>query len=263
MDTLPNLSPESYAPEIKTNRAGDSVFYTINRAPSIAAEFHFNLTFDCDIWDETSPIRIPFVTTARCGDCYEDDIHCGAVEMVPHCPGCDAAISTTSFTSKRTTAGFTDETMSSRVDLSEANHALNYLLPYDTFTLTAPGVISGTETENVFFRLEYTPQSGGIDVTQFADGEVTFYDVDGEFGSNYHTFPVPTPTIIDVGGGNYEALFDFTPTMDLIDPNFVLGRGAGGVGTFAKDSLNISINFVLKKSFSKSVIYELLSLIHI
>ena len=255
--TVPNLNNSSFNSVITTNATGDTVFYTINRTSFTDTEFYFDLAFDCDLWDSTTPLVFPYTTSAKCGDCYEDnDIHCATIEMVPHCPGCEGAISTTSLSSKRTTAGFTDNTMTQTVDLTEGVHALDWLLPFDKYTVTAPGVMSNAETENVYFRLTYTPDNGA-DVTNFEEGEVTFYDTDAQFGSNYYTFPVPTPTIIDLGNGSFEALFDFTATMDLIDPAFVLGRGAGGMGTFDSDSVNLELIFSLKNNFPTSVVNSL------
>ncbi len=255
--TTPNLNTTTFNSLITTNAAADTVFYTINRTSYTTTEFHFDLAFDCDLWDNTTPLVFPYTTSAKCADCYEDkDVHCSTIEMVPHCPGCAGAISTRSLTSKRTSAGYTDSSLTQLVDLEEGTHALNWLLPFDNYNIQTPGVMSNAETENVYFRLSYTPQSG-TDVTNFEDGEVTFYDVDGQFGSNYYTFPVPTPTITDLGNGSFEALFNLTSTMDLIDPTFVLGRGAGGIGTFDADSVNLDLTFSLKNDFTKSAVHSL------
>ena len=255
--TIPNLNTTTFNSVITTNAAADTVFYTINRTSYTTTEFHFDLAFDCDLWDNTTPLVFPYTTSAKCSDCYEDnDIHCSTIEMVPHCPGCEGAISTTSLESKRISAGYTDNTLTQTVDLTEGVHALDWLLPFDKYTVTAPGVMSNAEAENVYFRLTYTPENG-TEVTNFEEGEVTFYDTDAQFGSDYYTFPVPTPTISDLGNGSFEALFDFTATMDLIDPAFVLGRGAGGMGTFDSDSVNLELTFSLKNNFTKSVVNSL------
>ena len=255
--TTPNLDIASFNSVITTNVASDTVFYTINRTSYIETEFHFDLSFDCDLWDDTSPLIFDYTTSAKCSDCYEDnDIHCSTIEMIPHCPGCTGAISTTSLTSKRTSPGYTDSSMTNTVDLDEDTHALDWLLPFDKYVVSAPGVMSNAETENVYFRLTYTPNNG-TDVTNFEEGELTFYDVDGQFGSNYYTFPVPVPTITDLGDGSFEALFNLSPTLDLIDPAFVLGRGAGGVGTFDADSVNLDLTFSLKSNFTRNVVHSL------
>ena len=255
-NTNTNL-PTSYNPIITTNAAGDTAFYKINRTNTEDERFDFNLKFDCALWDNVSPLVLPFQTTYKCGDCYEDDIHCGEIVIIPHCPGCPFGIATKAFEPRRTTAGYTDNTMTTMVDLDDDTHATDWLLPFDTFEIVSPGVISGAETENVHFRIAYTPDSGN-DVIEFVEGEITFYDVDGAFGGNYHTFNFTgTPTINDLGGGNFEALFDFSSYISMVDPAYVLGRGSGGLGTFDRDSVNLNLRFVLNNDFPEQDIQDL------
>ena len=105
-NTATNL-PNSYNPIITTNAAGDTAFYTINRTNLSTDQFDFNLKFDCALWDNVSPLVLPFQTTYKCSDCYEDDIHCGEIVIIPHCPNCDFGISTSALTPQRITAGYT------------------------------------------------------------------------------------------------------------------------------------------------------------
>ncbi len=250
--------PASYNPVITANAAGDSVFYTINRTNVAGNQFDFNLQFDCAEWDNMSPLMIPFQTTYKCSDCYEDDIHCGMIEIIPHCPGCDFGISTKSFEPRRITAGYTDNTRTAMVDLTDGTHALDWLLPFDTFEICTPGVIGGDDTDNVHFRLEYTPESGN-DVIEFVGGEVTIYDLDGAYGSNYHTFPITvTPVVNNLGGGTYEALFDLSAYLAMVDPDYELGEGSGGAGTYDRDSLNLKLQFLLKNNFPEQNIQDIM-----
>ncbi len=249
--------PDIYNPSITANAAGDTAFYTINRTNLAEDRFDFNLKFDCEVWDNVSPLTLPFQTTYKCSDCYEEEVHCGLIEIIPHCPGCDFGISTKGLTPQRTTAGYTDSSMIAMVDLTDGTHALDWLLPYDTFDIYTPGVISGDDTENVYYRLVYTPDSGN-DVIEFVEGTVTFYDVDGEFGSNYHTVPIIDPPLVtDLGNGSFEALFNLTNSIPLVDPAYVIGKGSGGAGTYDKDSVNLNLSFILGNNFPTQNIQEL------
>ncbi len=210
-----------YAPTIY--QSNDTAYYTINRYQY--EWFTFPLTLDCSLWDGSNPISFDFITTYECGTCYKDDIHCESFLTIPHCPSPCTGVTTDDFDIVRTTPGWTDATMTTPVSLTDGVHALDKILPFDTIQLTAKGHVSDTITDNLFLRLEYTPDFGG-NIFDYIEGEITFYDLDGAYGNTEYTFPISTaPTVTAVTASTFNWLLDLSSYHSMIDPSYVIGEG--------------------------------------
>ncbi len=230
-----------YSPSIW--QSNDTVFYEINRYNR--DWFTFPLELDCTNWDNTKPMPFDFVTTYKCGSCWEEDIHCETFLSVPHCPGPCTGVVTTDFYAQRTTAGWTDNTQASQVTLTEGTHGLDKLLPLDTIRMTVDGYISDTISDNLHLRITYTPDIGD-DIFDYVDGNITLFDLDGTYGNTEYNFPITTPPTVtstaNTGNDTYYWDFDLTSYIGDIDPAYVLGEG------IEADSFIVVLNAIYNKN---------------
>jgi|GEM_PF-2552264 len=227
-----------YAPSLY--QSNDTVIYEINRYQY--EWFTFPLTLDCSLWDGTNPIPFDFITTYTCDPCYEEDIHCETILIVPQCPSPCVGVTTDDFEVIRSTRGWTDATMTSHVTLTPGTHATYTMLPYDTIDLVAKGHMADTLTDNLHLKIKYTPEIGG-DILTYESAVVTFYDLDGAYGNVQYDFPITTPpTVTATAASTFEWGFDLSTYITQIDPGYELGEG------FEADSFTVVIKAIYNQN---------------
>ncbi len=223
LQSNPSIDPinQPFSPTL--TQSNDTVFYTISR-------YHYEwftlpLTLDCALWDGSNPLSFDYITTYKCGTCFEQDIHCENFLIVPHCPSPCVGVTTDDFNIVRTTRGWTDATMTTPVVLTEGVHATNVMLPYDTISIEAKGRIADTISDNLHLRLTYTPDIGG-NILDYISGEITFYDIDGAYGNTTYTFPITVPPVVSaLAGGEFEWSIDLTNYITMVDAGYEIGEG--------------------------------------
>lgn len=127
-----------------------------------------------------------------CGDIEISHIHCN-----PVCP--DGGFRTTSMDLQRTTFGWTDTTMTSKVTALTPGIRTNYGMPCDTFQLSANsvleygGVITGP-TNSAHFQFAYDGYINDSILSYVNDGSGMFTIYDASTGTVYNC-NAPTPSI--------------------------------------------------------------------
>jgi len=178
-----------------------------------------------------NPIVVPYKTTfiwkdAGGVECKTLDVHCGNfLPVVMHnCIPCEGP-NITAFDSFRITPGYTDNTMTTLVDLSTGNYELDKYLAGDDMRVKAEGVMSnqgGITGDDLHFRQKYTlPQALlGAETIGFIRGNVHFTDASNG-DAQTADFVLPAPTITDLGGNEYIADFDFSGAIADLDSGTV------------------------------------------
>ncbi len=245
-------------------RAGyDASIYTVTgnvvtRNESYAYSFrNFPLVFDCGLWDGASSISIPISTRYICsstGVCFEEEMHCFDIEIAPQCPvDCDG-VSILNFTTERISESWTNGTQTAVVDLSDPSIVTDYVYPYDTVEFYSEGVFNDTLSDQLFLRINYSPENGG-DIFNYEGGSIEIVDLDGQYnsGQTNYNFPLTgAPTINNLGGNDYEMIFDLSSYRTSINPSYNYGQGSGLPGSYDSDTVRIRANMVISNTMSSA-----------
>ncbi len=189
----------------------------------------FPLKLDCATYtaaNASTAFTVDYTTHLTLKDatgtaCFNEDIHCGTSEPI-QTHGCAASCNgpaITKFETSRTTAGFTDNTMTTQVDLSQAGFKLDNYLVGDIMKVVTEAKIQNTTTDKMFIDINYTTDGTtlGADDIQFVDGTIHIFDS----SSNTTTADVAltgTPTITS-SGNNHTATFNISTFKSLFDNN--------------------------------------------
>jgi hypothetical protein len=227
---------------------------------------NFPLQFSCADYDDAGQIIIPISTRYVCNDgagtCFEEEMHCVDLELNPQCLGNCVGVSPLGFTSNRISESWTDDTQSSLVDLSDPSIVTNYVYPFDTVDLYAQGVMNETMADELFLRIRYTPENGG-NIFDYQDGTIEIVDIDGQYngGQTNYSFPLTSPPVVnDLGGDNYEMIFDLSSYRSLINANYSYGQSAAGPPTYDADTVKVSAKVVITNTMQATSPFKVDSL---
>ncbi|MFS4416283.1 Calx-beta domain-containing protein [Maribacter sp. 2307ULW6-5] len=203
---------------------------------------NFPLTLDCSTYSGPSFVQLDY-TTSYSSTCFNTDLHCGSFEMSTHCDtGCAGPI-TTSFEANRETAGWTDDSMATRVSLDPAVHATKYYMPRDEMVINTSSVMRNDSKDNLFFEMEYLTDHYGSnwsDILQFVEGTITINDLSS--GSRSTAINV-APSITSLSNGNHIMRFDLSSYRNIIAPGYEYGEG------LEADEIDLELRFRLSDAF--------------
>jgi len=179
----------------------------------------FPLVMDCTDYlaannGTSPPIVIGYKTHMTFDDstgnaCLERDIHCGQFPPIAaHCPTPCAGPSITKFDSHRITAGWTDSSMTTRVDLSDTStYNVDYYLAGDEMQIDINGEMGNLTADNLHFVFTYTTDGDtiGQDDLVWLNGTLHYYDASTGQNTSSETLSAPTVT---ASGDTYTVEFD-------------------------------------------------------
>ncbi|MDF4204973.1 gliding motility-associated C-terminal domain-containing protein [Maribacter sp. SA7] len=239
---------------------GNSITYTTTTINNISVEFkdwvEFPLTFSCGPNGlQAIPYTTNFKATGSSGTCWDQDIHCGTINIYTHCPGPCIGPAIESFDAKRITAGWTDASMSTKVVLDDNTGGLNKYLAGDQMQITTTASINNISLDNLYFDLTYDTQSlaaGGADIITLIDAQITINDTPTTSQSGSITnAPVLTTN------GTTEHMLSF----DLSDDRSLIGGAYNYEGDASEqDIVELVLTFEFSKDFDDIDYYELTNL---
>ena len=245
--TAATLSGGSFA------MSGDTLIYTRNSFSS-TDYYDFPLTVDCATYVGGATASLEYFTTYECGSCWKQDINCGTIDIAVHCPiACDGA-QTLSFTGERTTAGWTDNTMTTKVTLDPNVHVLDNYLAGDTMLIKTKAVISNKTLDNLHFNMTYnaTVAAGGAGIIQYVGGTINIDDISAA-ASVFGSIPLLLPVVSSIGDDHTVAinLSSFSSLYSATNPGYKYGEG------LQSDTVYLELKFVFSKTFKDEDYHEL------
>ena len=234
--------------------SGDTLIYTRNRINN-TEYYDFPLTLDCATYAGGGTASLQYFTTYECGSCWKEDINCGTIDIAVHCSNipCDGA-NILDFTAQRTSAGWTDNTMSTKVTLDPNVHVLNKYLAGDTMLVKTKAVISNKTLDNLHFDMTYnaTAAAGGAGIIQYVGGSITIDDISAP-ASVSGSIPLLLPSVTSVGNDHTLGidLSSFSSLYNATNIGYQYGEGN------ESDTVTLSLKFVFSKTFAAYTYYEL------
>jgi len=228
----------------------DRIEYTINQYDH--EWFSFDLKFDCAAWlagGGTSPMYLPFRTKYICKDggdaCYEQDIHCKPIDLVPHCGLNCVGPATIDYLAERTTPGWTDNTMTTLVDLDNTPTTVrDYYYPYDTMLICSRAIIVDTALSDLRFDITYTLGCDGATVVKPELGELTIFDVSSASTTTVQIGAADISAPTSLGGGSYMVTVDVSGYNTNAGATYLYGGDSGTPGVYDRDTITVCLNMV-------------------
>ena len=163
---------------------GNEISYTITDLAAsqyFSRNFIFPLVFDCATsgLSGIDNFNLTYTVTYSC-DCWTQETHCGVISIKSHCEGSCIGPTITGFDAQRTTAGWTDNTKTTLVDLSELNtdgtlkYQVDRYMPFDEMLVKTGSQILA-DYDDLFFEITYeVPSSSGagVDLFNYLDGVI-------------------------------------------------------------------------------------------
>lgn len=163
-------------------QVGNQITYTTSDLSGVEFKewVDFPLTFTCGPNGvQAIPYTTNYTATGPSGTCWSQDIHCGTINIYTHCPGPCVGPAIEGFNANRTTAGWTDDTMTTLVTLDDNTGGINKYLAGDRMTITTSSSINNISLDNLYFDLTYdtaTLAAGGPDIISYIEGQITIED---------------------------------------------------------------------------------------
>lgn len=228
----------------------DRIEYTINQYDH--EWFEFDLKFDCAAWQaggSVSPMWLPFRTQLICKDggdaCFEQDIHCKPIDLVPHCGLNCVGPATIDYLAERTTPGWTDNTMTTLVDLDNtAGVVRDYYYPYDTMLICSRAIIVDTALSDLRFDITYNLGCNVATALKPELGELTIFDVSS---ASTTTVPIGAADIsapTSLGGGSYMVTVDVSNYNTSAGATYLYGGDSSTPGVYDRDTVTVCVNMV-------------------
>lgn len=127
------------------------------------------------------------------------DLACNTYQISLNCPcAITTGVNNSAIESERTTLGWTDASLSTRIDPSILSPLeLKRLLPLDTALVVQSGVqLSGTTYDNLHYTFESGLNAGGFPYLGYVSGVL---EVNKNSGGPTYSCPLPSPTIMNAG----------------------------------------------------------------
>ncbi len=218
-------------------QSGNTLFIfggTVNNGSRVLQTLEVDLTYSCSPGDMSRDVTLNWGHEVSCACGVPLKVACASDILRVHCPGCPL-LSTTGFSVERTTLGFTDASMTTKVTPTTPGLVLTRAYECDTICGTATGATAAT-IDNAFVRIEY--QGPGTDnLLTFASATATVV-ING--GATYTSAPLTGTLSNDEGSPaiNYSIDFDVTNFIQSL-PGGVMNPG---------DQLDLKTIFTINKS---------------
>lgn len=237
--------------------ANTVVFSTSNLPTSniLNMNVEFPLVMDCGVYAGPENVPITYTTRFECS-CFAEDIACGSIDGIRAKCGaaCDGP-QITFFEAERETAGWTDDTMTTKVVLDPSVHALNTYMAKDEMVIRANGRMNNSNPNNLFLDITYRPGSGGMDIINYVSGVLTINDL--STSGTVSTALTSPPIVIDDGGGNYRLRLDMTSYTSLVSTSYTYGEPSSIGGPPEADEISLELHYVFEEDFTTKTLYEL------
>ncbi|TMM58964.1 DUF11 domain-containing protein [Maribacter algarum] len=238
----------------------NTIVYSTTNLPAVNyldMNVDFPLIMDCGVYSGPTNVPITYTTRYEC-DCFAQDIQCGSVTGIrSQCPSPCNGPAITAFEAQRETAGWTDESMTTRVVLDPNVHNLETYMAKDEMVLHASAVMSNTNPNSLSFTLDYETlgaAAGGADIIQFLNGSITINDL----SSGAQTVPITVPPVINTNGTTTHSLtFDLSTYTTAISPTYTYGEPTVPLGTPEADEIDLELHFVFEEDFTTHSFLEL------
>ena len=221
----------------------------------------FPLVFDCNDYtasNSSSVFSIEYTTHLTLLDaggnaCYDHDIHCGTMAPI-QTHGCFSGCNgpaITKFDANRISAGWTDNSMTTRVDLSTAatnGYELKKYLVGDTMKIETKAIMHSYTTTNLHIRVKYTTDGSslGADDIEYLNGTISVYDSSTGITTAVQDLAGVTPTVTS-SGNDHEAEFDISDFRTLFDnDNFS-----------SNDSIFVNLNYRFNLNQNQTILHTL------
>ncbi|MRI02615.1 hypothetical protein GH721_18885, partial [Kriegella sp. EG-1] len=246
--TVPNGMTLQPSASSEFTQTGNEVTYTTTNMTSghFKEWVNFPLTVTCGPGLnglQTIPYKTNYKCTSGSGICWDQDIHCGSVQIYAHCPGGCAGPGITSFDANRVTAGWTDNTQNTQVTLDKNVHETKKYLAGDTMKLVTTATINNISLDNLYLDVDYHTadnETKGADIISFVDGTITIKDL----SSTTETTAITVAPILTTNGPkDYTLTFDLSSYRDIINNTYNYGEG------LESDEVEVELNFVFAKDF--------------
>lgn len=168
-------------------------------ALSVNLDYDFQLVYDCSAGNNVSiPFEMYYVSSRDCGDALMR-LYCGNLTTTAICPApCPGGMGNIFAKAERTTLGWTDATMTTRVNpASLPAEQLTYVMSYDSVRITNVAKQSSIAFNNIHFNFELDKVSGQ---NTLIFGSGTYYHKSATSGA-ITTIAMPAPT--DIGTANH------------------------------------------------------------
>ena len=235
------------------SQTGNTITYTTTNMHSGYFEewVDFPLHLDCGTYTAGGgggTFTIDYKTHISC-DCFDLDMHCGTFPPFhAHCTSGCSGPTILDLDAHRTSAGWTDNTMTAKVDLSTIDeNELNRYLAGDTMQISTYATIHSYSADNLYLDITYTTSAGGgdADVISFIGGDIKIYN---QSSGTYTSVTALTSNPSRVSSGyQHTVTFDLTAYRSLIsNENYDSG-----------DTIFINANYVFSKTFNTQTYFEL------
>jgi len=231
-----------------------------NEFPATNGKLCIPLSFNCAAYIATnasSVFTVDYTTNLTLKDtngnvCFDEDIHCGNFESITThgCfPGCNGP-SITAFDTYRTSAGWTDNTQNTRVDLSQATangYELQNYLVGDTMRINTKAILNTYTTDKMFFEIKYSTVGNalGANTIEYLDGTINVYD--SSLGTTTAVQILTSIPAVASSGSDHTATFDISSYKDVFDS-----------ATFdSNDSIYMSLNYRFNLNQTSSNLHKL------
>ena len=217
----------------------------------------FPLVMDCGTYSGPADVDLTYTTRYECS-CFTRDIHCGTISGIrSQCGGpCDGP-TITSFVAERETAGWTDDSMTTKVVLDPAVHTLDTYMAKDEMVIRADGVLNNTNPDNLFFDVTYATTSaaaGGSDIINYLNGTITINDLSS---GSQTTAIIGAPTLITDSPNHYRLRFDLSSYTNIISPTYTYGEPISATGPPENDTVHLELHYEFKEDFTDRTLFEL------
>ncbi|WP_172675935.1 beta strand repeat-containing protein, partial [Croceitalea dokdonensis] len=247
--TVPNGLTLDSSADSRYAQSGNQITFTETNLANFLVDgylleipINFPLVLDCAVYSGPEFINLDY-TTSYTSSCFNMDIHCGQFEVTTHCDTGCAAPRTTSFEANRVTAGWTDDTMTSRVSLDPNVHATKYYMARDEMVITTSAVMQNDVQDNLLFDIRYVTDNSGpnmSDIIEFDYGTITINDL----SSGSLTTPIiGSPTVVTNGNNDHVMTFDLSSYRSIISPTYQFGEG------LEADEIELELHFRFKDTF--------------
>ncbi|SIS49355.1 gliding motility-associated C-terminal domain-containing protein [Zobellia uliginosa] len=239
---------------------GNFITYSTTNINNISVEFkdwvEFPLTFSCGPNGlQAIPYTTNFKATGSNGTCWDQNIHCGTINIYTHCPGPCVGPAIEGFDAKRITAGWTDASMATKVVLDDNTGGLNKYMAGDQMEITTIASINNISLDNLYFDLTYNTQSlaaGGSDIITLVDAQITINDTPTTSQSGAIT---NSPVLTTNGTTEHRLSFDLSDYRSLIGGTYNYEGDAS-----EQDIVELVLTFEFSKDFDDIDYYELTKL---
>ncbi|MBU2975789.1 gliding motility-associated C-terminal domain-containing protein [Zobellia sp. B3R18] len=240
-------------------QSGNEVTYTTTDmyAGRFKEWVDFPMTFTCGPNGiQSIPYTTNYTATSSAGVCWSQDIHCGTVNIYTHCPGGCVGPAIEGFKARRLTAGWTDNSMTTKVVLDDNTDGIKKYLAGDQMKITTTASINNISLDNLYFDLTYDTASaaaGGPGIITLVDSKITIND--NSAGTSNSRTLTNAPVLTTNNSTEHMLSFDLSDEKDLISAAYLFEGDATD-----RDIVELELTFEFSKDFQDIAYFELTNL---